>query len=267
MTETLVASLSSLAPDMRLQDRDRYLATLFAPADLRDALLAIYAFDHEIAKVRRLVREPMAGFIRLQWWRDALNGIENGEVLAHPVVQALDRASKQKGLDFKLLNAAIEARARELEEEPPDDMAEFEQHLVMSNGSIARSSAMLLGADDPNVLIAADRLGQCLGLLESLRLLADERDSLTPWLPYALWCDDELDAENQETKLASLARGYLGQARNERALISRQLLPAFFPGTLAEGHLSAFSGQRRKQGPLMAMAPLRLLWHWFRGRF
>ena len=30
---------------LRETDRDRYLATLFAPADRREALFALYAFD------------------------------------------------------------------------------------------------------------------------------------------------------------------------------------------------------------------------------
>ena len=57
---------------VREADRDRYLATLFAPAEQRDALFALYAFNVEIARVRELAREPMPGEIRLQWWREAL---------------------------------------------------------------------------------------------------------------------------------------------------------------------------------------------------
>ena len=55
---------------VRGADRDRYLATLFAPAALRGALCALYAFDIEIRRVRELAREPLPGEIRLQWWTD-----------------------------------------------------------------------------------------------------------------------------------------------------------------------------------------------------
>ena len=41
---------------VRAADKDRYLATLFAPADRRDALFALYAFSHEIATVRDRAR-------------------------------------------------------------------------------------------------------------------------------------------------------------------------------------------------------------------
>ena len=59
---------------VRESNRDRYLATLFAPAEKRDALFALYAFDAEISRVRDLAREPMPGEIRLQWWREMLLG-------------------------------------------------------------------------------------------------------------------------------------------------------------------------------------------------
>ena len=63
------------AAEVREHDPDRYLATLFAPADAREALFALYAFDHEITRVRRMVSEPVAGLVRLQWWREALDAL------------------------------------------------------------------------------------------------------------------------------------------------------------------------------------------------
>ena len=83
---------------MREADRDRYLATLFAPAEQRDALFALYAFNVEIARVRDLAREPMPGEIRLQWWREALSGEREGEAAAHPVAAALRETLARYGL-------------------------------------------------------------------------------------------------------------------------------------------------------------------------
>ena len=74
---------------VREADHDRYLATLFAPAEHRDALYALYAFNVEIARVRDLVRQPLPGEIRLQWWREALEGERDSEAAAHPVAAAL----------------------------------------------------------------------------------------------------------------------------------------------------------------------------------
>ena len=58
---------------VRAADKDRYLATLFAPERCRRALFALYAFNVEVARIRELAREPMPGEIRLQWWRDVFS--------------------------------------------------------------------------------------------------------------------------------------------------------------------------------------------------
>ena len=77
--------IDEIAAAVRIADRDRYLSALFAPAEARRHLLALYAFNAEIARVRESVTEPGIGEIRLQFWHDALHGDGAG----HPVGQAL----------------------------------------------------------------------------------------------------------------------------------------------------------------------------------
>ena len=74
---------------VRAADKDRFLAALFAPAERRRHLFALYAFNGEIARVRELAREALPGEIRLQWWRDVLGGEARGEVSANPIAAAL----------------------------------------------------------------------------------------------------------------------------------------------------------------------------------
>ena len=57
---------------VRRADRDRFLAALFAPEPARSDLLALLAFDHELARTRAVTREPMLARIRLEWWREAV---------------------------------------------------------------------------------------------------------------------------------------------------------------------------------------------------
>src|SRR5882672_3615387 len=57
---------------VRSADRDRFLAALFAPEPARIDLLALLAFDHELARTRLVTREPMLARIRLEWWREAV---------------------------------------------------------------------------------------------------------------------------------------------------------------------------------------------------
>jgi phytoene synthase len=122
--------LSHCAAEVREHDPDRYLATLFAPADAREALFALYAFDHEIARVRRVVSEPMAGLVRLQWWREALDAITADQPPAHPVVEAVHARWDRFAPLRPRLEAAIDAREQELSAEPPADLAELEWRLA-----------------------------------------------------------------------------------------------------------------------------------------
>src|SRR3569623_3799824 len=96
---------------VREADRDRYLATLFAPQDKRAALFALYAFNIELIRVRDVAREPMPGEIRLQWWREVLEDKRDGEAAAHPVAAALRRSIATHGFDHARLVAFIDAHA------------------------------------------------------------------------------------------------------------------------------------------------------------
>src|SRR5436190_14638459 len=94
-----VGSLSAPAAIVRRHDRDRYQTALFAPADRREALFALYAFNYEIARVRESVTQPMLGQIRLQWWREAVAAAYDGTpARRHEVVEPLSAAIRQFGL-------------------------------------------------------------------------------------------------------------------------------------------------------------------------
>ena len=77
---------------VRSHDFERYASTLFVSADKRRALLALYAFNVEISRVREQVSQPLPGEIRLQWWTDMLAGSGHGGVEGNPVAAELLRA-------------------------------------------------------------------------------------------------------------------------------------------------------------------------------
>ncbi len=113
---------------VREADRDRFLASLFAPADRRGHLHALHAFNVEIARIGQIAHEALAGEIRLQWWRDALAGRAHGEVTAHPVAAALLDTIVSCALPSEPLQALIDARARDLYDEPVGTLAELETY-------------------------------------------------------------------------------------------------------------------------------------------
>lgn len=284
MTRTSSDDLSPLAADLRRHDPDRYLSTLFAPVDRRKALFALYAFDHEIAKIKRVVREPMAGLIRLQWWRDAIEAMPGDHIVGHPVIEGLHEAIEQHVLDRDFLLTAIEAREADVEETNPADSTAFEERLSLANGSIVKAAVILLDHHGSEALFAADHLGISLGLLEKFNWLRDGEagGAALRTLPTSLLAEhgladrDDVSSERHAAagrdgitcvrqELAFEARRQLALARQYRSAVSRRLLPVFFPGTLAEIRLR--HPDRSREHPAMATALYRLLWHWLRGSF
>src|SRR5262249_55499025 len=95
---------------VRAADKDRFLATLYAPAEHRGALHALYAFNAEVTRVREVAHEPLAGEIRLQWWSDVLDETGRGDVEANPVAAALLATIARYRLPRATLQALIDAR-------------------------------------------------------------------------------------------------------------------------------------------------------------
>src|SRR3546814_8203475 len=83
MTDAVSEALAYCADMVRTADSDRYATVPFAPSDRRPGLLALYAFNVEVAKTREVVSQQLLGSIRLQWWRESLEGIYAGTPRTH----------------------------------------------------------------------------------------------------------------------------------------------------------------------------------------
>ena len=94
------AALSPVGALARAADYDRYLSALFAPVGSREALFALIAFNHEIARIPEAVSEPMLGRIRLQWWREVVEAVYAGApARRHEVAVPLADAIRACSLD------------------------------------------------------------------------------------------------------------------------------------------------------------------------
>ena len=129
---------------VRAADRDRFLTTLFAPAEHRPALLALYAFNLEVARVREIVHEPLAGEIRLQWWNDVLEGERRGEVAAHPVAAVLLASVARYRLGPERLKALIAARRFDLDNEPMRTLGDLEAYAEGASAGLIAVAAQVL---------------------------------------------------------------------------------------------------------------------------
>ena len=103
----------AIAALVRRHDPDRFLTALFAPPEKRDALLTLYAFNHELARAREVVSEPPLALIRLQWWREVVEGAHRRHEVADPLRAAIEAgAARSRATCCALIDA------REAEAEP-----------------------------------------------------------------------------------------------------------------------------------------------------
>jgi phytoene synthase len=146
-------------------DRDRWLASLFAPADKRPHLHALYAFNIEIARIRDVVSDPMPGEIRMQWWSDALEDAARGDVQAHPVADAFLDTIAKCALPHPDFAALIEAHRFDLYDDSMPDMPTLIAFCDATSSCLFRAAAKILSGP------RADEAAHCGGIAYALTAL------------------------------------------------------------------------------------------------
>jgi 15-cis-phytoene synthase len=133
---------------LRRDDRDRWLASLFIPKERRRHIHALYAFSLEIARVREIVSEPLLGEIRLQWWREVLEGTNAGEAKASPVAAALLDTVTRFDLPKAPLLELIAARARDLYDDEIPTLSALESYAEATCASLFRLAVLILNGKE-----------------------------------------------------------------------------------------------------------------------
>jgi phytoene synthase len=151
--EAYAACLTTL----RNTDFDRYLACLLVPEDKRGPLSALYAFSAELARVRDLIREPLPGEVRLQYWRDLVEGQPHGDVQANPLAAGIIHAIVDHKLPRTALAAMTEARIFDLYDDPMPDRASFEGYAGETSSALLQLGTLILDPD--NASAAAEAAG------------------------------------------------------------------------------------------------------------
>ena len=241
--------LSYAGEQVRRFDHDRFMTTIFAPPASREHLLALYAFNIEIAKVGEIVSEPLIGKMRLQWWRDALDRLHAGERVAHAVAEPLGVAIAACRLPRAPLDRLIDAREFDLEQTPPVDMAAFERYADDTGAPLIELALAMLGHDGLIAVEAARLTGMAwamTGLLRAIPFHArhrrcylprDRMDALgiRPGRLFDLKPEAELPTLVEE--IAARALSCLAEARRHVAGVPRADRSPLLPMTLARLYL------------------------------
>ncbi len=266
---------------VREADPDRYWASLFAPADKRPHFHALYAFNFEIARVRESVREPMIGEIRLQWWRDALQGEARGDVKANPVAAALDDTIVKFRLPRQSFVDLIDARIFDLYDDPMPNLNDLEGYCGETSSSLIQLSSIILNdGKDPGTADAAGHAGVAYaitGLLRAFPLHARQGQLFVPediLTRHGVVRDDIVTGRGGPgltgalMDLRAIARKHLDQVRTLRATIPTAAQPAFRQLALVQPYLKLM--EQRDYDPLHTPVDLpqwRKIWALWRGPF
>ena len=278
--------LSQVARLVRRHDRDRFLAALFAPARARESLHALHGFNYEVAKIREVVREPLLGRMRLQWWRDGIAAIYAGDsVRQHEVLAPLAQAIAAHRLSRVHFDRIIDAREADLDDAPPATLDALEAYAEDTAGPLVLLALEILEVRDGAAAAAGQDAGAAYALAGLLHAVPFHARARRLYLPAALIAAQGLDVERSLFALkpapalaaivetvAGRARARLAAARASRRAVPREALPALLPALIAERGLKRLAAVGydpfdaalgRPDGGLS----LRLAWAAWRGRY
>jgi len=232
------------------QDRDRYLAALFAAEATRPGLLALYAFNTEISRVRDLVSDPLPGEVRLQWWRDFLQGTEHGAANANPVAAALAETVERYQLPKTALVSMIDARVFDLYDDPMPSLNDLEGYCGETASALIQLGAIILNEGaDPGTGEIAGHAGVAYALCGLMRALPWHAARGQMYLPADLLARHGVETQavfKGETtpelmaalkELRSHVRHHIGRVRASVSEIPANVAPAFLPLALVEHFL------------------------------
>lgn len=232
----------------RARDPDRYLAALLAPRALRSDLIALAAFSGELRRVLEVVREPLMGEIRLQWWRDALTILVRRENTGNPIADALGAGIAQHSSLASDLDAAIAGRTRELLQ--AGDAHAGREGVVNAEASLFSGALRILGAQSAPARAVCAQAGMAYGTTVAL---ATGRLRDVP---------EETALVMQKEAHASLAA-----AREAVRGLGPRALLAFLPLVMVEPYLHALEqGNARHVQPFGRVLPLQRAWRLWRAR-
>ena len=227
---------TEIADLVRRHDPDRFLTALFAPPDKRDALLTLYAFNHELARAREVTSEPHMALIRLQWWREVVEGTRRRHAIATPLSDAIAQGLLLASDLLPIIDA------REIEADPSvETLADWRAYLLAGAGGLAVAAARLLDAPDPEIFRSFGAAYGAAGVLRSTGILAAQGRCLLPadvlaehgLVPEAI--TGGRDPTPAVRQLAADARSFLDTARGFR--VPGSAIAAALPVVLARRDL------------------------------
>ena len=263
----------SLSADLvRTHDFARYASTLFMPSDLRRALLALYAFNVEISRVREQVTQPLPGEIRLHWWTDLLAGVDHGGVEGHPVAAELLLTIRHFRLPVEPLTRLIEEHQFDLYNDPMPSMAALEGYINDTASALFLFAARIAGWQSPEIDHLARHAGLAQGIAQVIASLPFDASRRQLFVPLQVLQQhgsniEEIFAGKQTPNVRAALDQLIGEAQRHLqptfallADVPPEVRPIFLPLALVRRDLARMS--RADTDPFVPRATprFRVLW-------
>jgi 15-cis-phytoene synthase len=257
---------------VRTHDFARYASTLFVPVDQRRPLLALYAFNVEISRVRSQVSQPLSGEMRLQWWMDMLAGTAHGGAEGNPVAAELLLAIRNARLPLERLSRLIDERQFDLYNDPMPTMAALEGYIQDTSSVMFSLAARIAGWHSDEIEHLARHAGLAQGMAQVMATLSLDASRRQLFVPVQLLerhgsSTEEIFAGRQTPMLRAAldqlvddAREHLKTALMLLKRLPSQVRPLFLPLAMVRRDLERMS--RADNDPFVPQPPsrLRILW-------
>lgn len=246
-------------------DKDRFLASLFAPGRYRAGLMALYAFDVEISRAADRMREPFAGEIRLQWWHDVVTGREHAA--GSPVATALIQAMDVFDLPADDLVVALDGHRSSVESDGPATIAEFRSRAEATAGAIFQFASHLLN-DGPLPAIGplARAAGRAFAIARAVagQSAAARRTLAVPDVPAMSAGPGPGDAPSQASgvarELLSGAVADLAETRELLVQVPETIWPAYLPLAVTRALLVRIARRAYQPSEVVTLPHWRRQW-------
>jgi 15-cis-phytoene synthase len=257
---------------VRSHDFVRYASTLFIAAEERRALLALYAFNVEISRIRDQVSQPLPGEVRMQWWTDLLAGAGHGGVEGNPVASELSAAIRAYGLPAEPMSRLIDEHQFDLYNDPMPTLAALEGYVHETACALFALAARILAPPSAEIEHLARHAGFAEGFVQVVASLPRDAARRQLFLPLQFLQSqgsgiEEVFSGKQTPKLRAAVDQLLNEAREHlrtaEALLAQvpaRVRPAFLPLVLVRRDLARMSRADNDPFVLRARSRFSILW-------
>ncbi|XP_023931837.1 NADH dehydrogenase (ubiquinone) complex I, assembly factor 6 [Lingula anatina] len=269
---------------VRKHDYENFLCTLLLPESYRSAAFAIRAFNVEIAQVRDVVTDKKVGQMRMQFWKDSIERVFQGNPPESPICLQLARELETKKFSKAWFKRIIEKRDAQLSDQGFKSIAELEEYAENTVSSIQYLLLQAAGVEDIHADHAASHIGKAVGIVTALRSVPYHSGRGRVYIPYELLMKHNVSetsiargSQEQPVRdamfdIASQAQSHLKKARTLQPNIPKEAYVTFLSTVSCNSYLQQLQEfdfdvfhsklQRRKH-----FLPLSLWWHKSRKKY